>query len=137
MKISTASIGSNILRNGLSVVLAIGAFALLSARVHADDLDPITISAPTVKTVGRELGTQAPIEERSVKARITPDAETLTMDSGVVLLKDRVIEAAVKACNAADPLEPDDGECVLEAVKAAQPQVRAAIAQARSNSATG
>jgi UrcA family protein len=61
-------------------------------------------------------------------------AETLRNASGVVLLKDRVLEAAYKACNAADPLTPDDGTCVREAVKSAQPQVDAAIAHARSTS---
>ena len=134
MKFSTASIDSNILRSGLSVALAIGALAVLSVRADAAELDPITISAPTVKTVGHESATLAPIDAVMVKARIAADAETLTMDSGVVLLKDRVFEAAQQACYAADPT-PDDGTCVREAVRAAQPQVNAAIARARNNSA--
>jgi len=137
MKLSTASIDSNILRTRLFVVLAIGALAVLSGRVHADELDPITISAPTVKIIGNESGIEGPTEERTVTARIAANAETLTMDSGVVLLKDRVLEAAVKACYAADPLGFDDGECVHDAVKAAQPQVSAVIAQARNHSAMG
>jgi hypothetical protein len=133
-----ASIDSNILRSGLSAVLAIGALAVLSASVHAAELDPITISAPTEKTVGHEYATVAPIEEVTAKARIAADSETLRNDSGVVLLKDRVLEAAYKACNEAARLtQDDDGTCVREAVKAAQPQVNAAIAHARSTSAMG
>ena len=135
MKDSTTSIDSNILRSGLSAVLAIGALAVLSASVHAAELDPITIFAPTEKTVGHDPATGAPIKEVGAKARIAADPETLRTDSGVVLLKDRVFEAASKACYAADPLTQDDGTCVQKAVKAAQPQVNAAIARARNNSA--
>ncbi len=137
MKISTVSIHPNTLRSGLSVVLAIGALAVLSAGAQADELDPITIAAPTEKTVGHESATEAPIEDVTVKAEIAADAQTLKNDSGVVLLKDRVREAAYKACNAADPLDGDDNDaCVREAVKSAQAQVDEAIAQARSDSAT-
>jgi hypothetical protein len=136
MKVSTASIYSNTLRSGLTVVLAIGALAVLTARAHAAELDPITISAPRVQTVGHDYATQAPIQETTVDARIAADAETLTMHSGVVLLKDRVLEAAYKACNAADPFTVGDQECIRKAVKSAQPQVDAAIAHARSISMT-
>lgn len=52
----------------------------------------------------------------------------------VVMLKDRVLQAAHQACEAADPYMQDDGTCVRYAVKAAQPQVDAAIANARSSS---
>ena len=137
MKVSTASIDSRILRGGLSVMLAIGALAVLTTRAHAPELDPITLSAPTTQIVGRESVAGAPIEKTTVNARIAADAETLTMDSGVVLLKDRVLEAASEACHAAAPFKLDDGTCVRDAVKAAQPQVAAAIARARSNTATG
>jgi UrcA family protein len=103
-----------------------------TVSLHAADLDPITISAPVVKQVGRDMLTEVPIEDVTVKAHIAVDAETLRNDSGVVLLKDRVLEAAYKACNAADPLTPDDGTCVHEAVKSAKPQVDAALAHERS-----
>jgi len=135
MKVSTVSIQPNVLRGSLTVALAIGALTVLTARAHAAELDPITLSAPTVKVVGHDPATEAPIEKRTVTARIAADAETLTMDSGVVLLKDRVLEAAYKACNAADPLSQDDGTCVHDALKSAQQQVDAAVAQARSTSA--
>jgi UrcA family protein len=117
-------------------VLAVGALAVLTARVHADELDPITLSARTAKTVGHDAATDAPIQEMTVKARIAADAGTLTTDAGVVLLKDRVLEAAYEACDAADPLTQDDGKCVRDALKSAQRNVDAAVVQARSNSAT-
>lgn len=136
MKASIHSIHPNLLRRGLSVALAISALTVLNVHAHAANLDPITLSAPVVKRVGRDMVTEAPIEDVTVKARIAVDEETLRNDSGVVLLKDRVLEAAHQACDAADPFAWDDGTCVREAVKAAQPQVDAAIASARSISTT-
>jgi UrcA family protein len=59
----------------------------------------------------------------TVNARIAVDMETLKNKSGVVLLKDRVEEAAYKACYAADPLTGDDGTCVANAMKSAKAQV--------------
>ncbi len=137
MKVSTPSMYPDILRRGLPVALAIGALTVLSARVQAFDLDPITISAPVVKTVGRDEATGAPEEIVTVTAVITPDALSLTTDSGVALLKEKVFEAARKACDAAGPFEWDDVNCVYEAVKSATPQVDAAVARARSSSVTG
>jgi UrcA family protein len=128
----TTSIRVNTLRRSLPIALAIGALAVMSARAHADDLDEITISAPAVKTVGRDAATGAPIEEVTVKGRVTTDPVTLTTNSGVALLKDGVLDAARKACDAADPLTPDDGTCVQAAVESAKPQVDAAVARARS-----
>ena len=137
MKTSTASIRANILRNGLPVAFAIGVLGVLSAPAQAADLDEITISAPTEKTVGRDLGTNAPIEDVTVTAHVASDPTALTTSSGVALLKDSVVEAARTACTAAAPFTPDDGTCVRQAVQSAQPQIDAAIAQARSSSAKG
>jgi UrcA family protein len=120
----------------LSLALAIGALAVLGARAHAEDLDQITISPPAMKVIGHDPATEAPIEETTVEAQIALDEETLTTDSGVMLVNDRVMEAAYEACNAADPLTQDDGTCVREALKSAQDQVNAAIAQARGDSAS-
>jgi UrcA family protein len=136
MRVSTASMYPDILRRGLPVALAIGALTVLSARVHAFDLDPITISAPVMKTVGDSSTPGMPVENVTVKATITPDALSLTTDSGVALLKEKVLEAAREACDAADPFTWDDLDCIYEAVKSAKPQVHAAIARARSSSAT-
>ena len=132
MKVSTVSLQPNLLRSGLAAVLAIGALTVLNARVQAAELDPITLSAPIVKNVKSDVLSEIPSKDVTVNADISVDMETLRNDSGVVLLKDRVIEAAYKACNAADPLVGDDGTCVHQAVKDAQPQVAAVIARARS-----
>lgn len=138
MRTAMISIHANILRNGLPVALVIGALTVLSARVPAAELDPITISAPDARTVGHNLATGESIQKITVKAHIAADSETLRNESGVVLLQDRVFEAARKACHAADPLDQDNhATCIHEAVKSAQPEVAAAIARARSTSATG
>jgi UrcA family protein len=131
----------NPLGRGLPIALAVGALALMSARVHAANadslnpvqLDPITVSAPTENIVGRdEVGT--PIEEVTTTARIDVDPKALTTEYGVLMLNYSVVDAARKACAAEDSFaEDDDAACVQKAVKAAQPQVDAAIAQAKSS----
>jgi UrcA family protein len=113
--------------------LALGALALMSAGAQAAEPDEITISAPNVKTVGRDGTTGAPIQEVTESASIKFDPVTLTTNSGVALLKDSVFEAALKVCNSIDlSMEDDDDTCVRDAVKSAQVQVDAAIARARS-----
>ena len=133
MNTQTLSIRVNTLRRSLPIAFAIGALAIISTRAHAQDLDEITISAPAVKIVGRDPATLAPIEESTVTARVAFDPVTLTTNSGVALLKDGVVDAARRACDAADPLTMDDGTCVQTAVKSAKPQITAAIARARSS----
>ena len=132
MNVSIGSLHSNFLRGTFAAALAIGALTALNARVQAAELDPITLSAPIVKDVRRDAVTEIPTKDVTVNAHIAVDMETLRNDSGVVLLKDRVQEAAYEACTAADPLEPLDETCVHQAVKAAQPQVAAIIARARA-----
>lgn len=132
MKTSTVSIRPNALRGGWPIALAIGALTILNAHAQAAELDPISLSAPIAKTVKPETAIEGPIVDIKVNARIAVDMETLRNESGVVLLKDRVAEAAYKACNAADPLAWDDGTCVRDAVKSAKPQVDALIERARS-----
>jgi UrcA family protein len=133
MTTSTNAIHPNALRRGLPIAFAIGALAIMSASAHAeDDLDQITISTPAVKTLGYDFGIGAPIHETSVTANVKVDPAGLTTRSGVTLLKESVLDAARRACNAADPITPDDGTCVHDAVKTATPQVNAAIARARS-----
>ena len=123
------------LRSRLPAVLALGALAFVSAGAQAaDNPDEITISAPTVRTVGRDGATGAPIEETSRQASVKFDPVTLTTNSGVALLKDSVFEAANKVCNSntLTMSDEDDDTCVQDAVKSAQAQVDAAIARARS-----
>lgn len=116
--------------------VAIAVLVVSGAGAQAAELDPITVSPPVVKPEGRDMFTEVPIDDVTVKARIAVDTETLRNDSGVVLLRDRVLEAAQKACAAADREDvEDDSTCVHDAVKAAEPQVTAAIAEARDSSA--
>jgi UrcA family protein len=123
------------LRRRLPAALALGVLALMSAgaQAAAPDPDQVTISAPSVKTLGRDEATGAPIEQVTEKATITLDPVTLTTNSGVALLKDSVYGAALKLCESSLTLSDDDGECIRKAVNSAQAQVDAAIAQARSN----
>ena len=131
MTTATTSTRRNTLAN-LTIAFAFGAFAAMSARADAADLDQISLSGPVVKTVGHDTG-GARVESVTVTALVRTDPETLTFDSGVALFKDNVREAARKACAAADRLGPDDGTCVRNAIAAAKPQVDAAIADARTH----
>jgi UrcA family protein len=137
MKNSTLSLNLNAARMTFCAALAIGTLSGLAGRAHAQDLDPITYSPPAVTTVGRDLATNAPIEKVTVTARIDADKETLRNDSGVVLLNDRVVEAALKACRSADQFASPGGACVRSAMRSAAPQIKSAIAQARADSAAG
>lgn len=135
------SIRMNILGRILPVAFAAGAIALASARAHAADLgqldpvqlDPITVSAPAAKIVDRDPATGAPIEDVTIRARVQADPAALRTNYGALMLNYSVLDAARKACIAADPFEDDDGTCVHDAVESAQPQVDAAIARARSS----
>jgi UrcA family protein len=123
------------LRSRFPAILALGALAFMSAGAQAaDDPDEITISAPNVKTVGRDEATGAPIEEVTQTASVKFDPVTLTLNSGVALLNDAVYDAALKVCNSITLTMTDDDNdaCVRDAVKSAQAQVDAAIARARS-----
>jgi hypothetical protein len=130
-------IRSGAARRDLSLALAftIGMLALSSVSAHAAVMDPITVSAPkvkVVKVVGRDSAINAPIEDVTATAVVKFDPVTLTTNSGVALLMDGVWSAAFEACEAAAPFSLGDG-CVNRAVLAAQPQVDAAIARARSS----
>jgi UrcA family protein len=115
----------------LPLAFALGVFALTANNVYATELDKVVIEPPLVKVIGRDAGTEAPIENVTVVARVIPDPETLTSDSGVALLNDNVREAARKACFEADPMTPDDGTCYRKAVASAKPQMAAMIARAK------
>ena len=135
------SIRVNILGRILPVAFAVGAIALASARAHAADpdqldpvqLDPITVSAPAAKIVDRDTLTGAPIEQVTITARVQADPAALRTNYGALMLNYSVLDAARKACTAADPLADDGGTCVHDAVESAKPQVDAAIARARSS----
>jgi UrcA family protein len=124
------------LRSRFPAVLALGALAFMSAGAQAADPDEVTISAPSVKIVGRDAATGAPIEDVTEKATLKFAPVTLTTNSGVALIKDSVLETARKVCYSMSLPLSDDDTCVRDAVKSAQAQVDAAVARAR-NSANG
>ena len=110
----------------------LAALAIATTGAHAAELDRIEIDRPVVKIVGHDAATNAPVEDRRVVARVIPDPETLTTDSGIVLLNDNVREAARRACFEADPMNPDVGACYRKAMEEAKPQMAALIARAKS-----
>lgn len=120
---------SSLSRIACSLAIALGAVAL---QAHAADLDPITVYAPKQTSVGRNLLLLTPAKVVTTQARIAIDTETLRNESGVVVLNDRINDAALKVCAGSDAATPIDRACVSNAVKGAQPQVEAAIARARS-----
>jgi UrcA family protein len=122
------------LRARLPVTLALGALAVVSAGAQAADYNEITVSAPVVKTVGRDTATNAPIQEITKQAIVKFEPVQLTTNSGVALLNDSVFDAALEACNSISlgMADEDDESCVHDAVKSAQAQVNAAIARART-----
>jgi UrcA family protein len=116
----------------LAIVVACGTLGLRSLPAHADAAYPaeITISAPQTKVIGRSAD-GAQIEQRSATAHVPYDPVTLTTNSGVALLKERVRQAAREVCGELDPLgEGDDNSCVSQAVSEAKPQIEAAVARA-------
>jgi UrcA family protein len=116
----------------LTLAFAIGALSLVCVSAHAANLDPITISAPTTKIVGRDSATNAPIEKVTDSAVVKFDPVTLTTNSGVALLKDNVRAAALDVCQATFSISDDFQSCMSRTLRAAQPEVNAAIARARS-----
>jgi UrcA family protein len=133
----------NILGRILPVAFAAGAIALVSGRAHAADpnwlnpvqLDPITVSAPAVKTIDSDSASGASIEQVTITARVQADPAALRTNYGALMLNYSVLDAARKACTETDPFadDVDNDTCVHDAVEAAKPQVDAAIARARSS----
>jgi UrcA family protein len=125
------------LRSRLPMLFAVGAFAFgalaLSNYSQAAELPQATVSAPSVKTVDRDPATGALIQTETQTIRIKVDPVTLTTNSGVALLNDKVLQSARQICSSLETLSFDNDECVNNAVKSAQPQIAADIARARAN----
>jgi len=133
MKTSTAFISSNAFRKGAFVALACAAIVLLAPRAHADEPVQITISAPSTKIIGH-YPDLTPIEQVTVSAKVPFNPAYLKTSAGVALLKERVLQAARNVCWATDyQAEDTDSECVSRTVRAADPQVDAAIARAKGS----
>jgi len=132
----TPSIRADAKRHNLAgaavLAFALGGLALAWVSAHAATLDPVTISAPAVKVVGRDTLTNLPLQRIKITTHVKFNPVTLTTNSGVTLLQDSVRTAARRACAAVDPTALD-GACVMRAERAVQPQVDAVIARARSD----
>jgi UrcA family protein len=127
-----ASRRAGALRMALPIALALATAALMSSRAHAADADTISISAPAVKTIGRDGATGAPIEQVTVTAHVQYRRGSLTQKSGVALLEKNVRHAAYEACAQASIEDQDEEMCVRDAIASARPQIDAAVARARN-----
>lgn len=133
MNASTVTMRKSPLRIGLTIAFTIGALAVFSSHAQAAGTNQeITITGSRIKTIPYDPITRGPIQEVTVNARVTTPLDVLTLNSGVAILKDNVLDAARKACTMADPTSDDDSDCIREAVKGAQPQINALVARARS-----
>ena len=133
MNTACASIHVAALRRSLPIALAIGALVTLDARANTAAPEEIIVSGPTVTTIDHNMPMfGAPMKQVTASARVEVDPRTLTTADGVAQLNTSVLHAARKACAAADPLARVDQVCIRGAVKSAQPQVAALVAQARS-----
>jgi UrcA family protein len=131
----TTSTSSIFRIGGLMAAFALGTIALMDYSAQAADSDKlgeISVSSATVKILGRDSATGAPIRQVMKTARIQYDPVTLTTNSGVSLLKDSIEQVAREVCGSIDPLDPDDGTCVRSAIDSAIPQVDAAVARAKA-----
>lgn len=133
MNAFTVTMRRNSLHMGLMLAFAIAVFAVFGSLAQAAEPDQeITITASKMKTIPYDPATRAPIHKVTVTAHVATRLDVLTLNSGVAILKDNVLDAARKVCTMADPLDDDYSDCVREAVKGAQPQIDALIARARS-----
>jgi UrcA family protein len=134
MSIRTLSVRLSDGRRFLPAAFAFAALAVIGCAraTAATQSEAITLSVPTVKTVGSDPLTGIPIEKSTVTARVAFDPRTLTSEAGVARLREQVLEAASKACRAA--LTGDYERCVLTTVQSGEPQVDEAIARSKNSS---
>jgi UrcA family protein len=126
----------------LCSAVAIGTLAFFGTVVQAAEPTPeITITGTQVKTIPYDFATRRPVERVDVTASVPVELDTLTLNSGVALLKYNVRQAAKRACMAGDPGESATSDvtmdCVHRAVDDAQPQINALVERARSEEARG
>jgi UrcA family protein len=130
----TTSIRVNILRRSVPLAFAIMAVGMASGYAQASEPDEIKITSSSTQTIGRDMATDAPIQEVTRKVAVEYDPVTLTTNSGVALLNDSVADAARKACDTddVDAFSSDNETCVRKAIESAKSQIDSAIARARS-----
>lgn len=122
---------------GVCSVFAIGAFAFFGTVALAAEPTPeITITGSHVKTIPYDFVTRRPAEQVNVTASVPVELDTLTLNSGVALLKYNVRQAARRACMVGDPGESATADvtadCIHRALDDAQPQIDALVAKART-----
>ena len=120
----------DILGPNLSKVIAIGTVSLASVCAQAQNLAEVTVTAPTVRILGRDA-TGTPIQQVTAMARIQYNPISLTTNSGRALLDDKVAEVARRLCTAGGRVNntDDDGACVRQATNDAKSQLDAAAAR--------
>jgi UrcA family protein len=110
--------------------------ALVVTGVQAAELPEVTVSAPSLKTIGRDA-TGAPIRQATATARIRYSPIMLMTNSGRALLQYKVTEVARGLCRKLDTIavmpSEDEGTCVQRAVDGAKVQIAAAIAQQKES----
>jgi len=106
--------------------------ALVATGVQAAELPEVTVTAPSVKSMGRDA-TGVPLRQASATARIRYSPIMLTTYSGRALLQDKVTEVARGLCRQLDTVgvvpTDDESACVQRAMKGAKMQIAAAIAR--------
>jgi len=115
-------------RPRIPLMVAFG--ALVVTGVQAADLPEVTVSAPSIKTIARDLS-GAPVRQATASARIRYSPIMLTTNSGRALLQYKVTQVARGLCRKLDSIVPlsDETTCVQQAVKGAKVQIASAIAR--------
>lgn len=118
-----------------SPAVLLASVCLATSALATDKLPPVTVQAPVNKVVigGSTIG--IPIEETTLKQRVSYADLDLTTYAGAMELKRRVHEAAREACTRLDDLYPYEERqapaCIGDAIAAASRQVNDAIAKAQ------
>jgi len=124
----------------VTVAVLATALGLAATAMAAGQLPEVVVEAgPTHKAVvGRSFTTGAPIELVTVDYHVKYSDLDLQKHTDVVKFHTRVESAARDACRQLDELYPIEkprvSTCTQDAVKAAAPQVQAAIAAASDRS---
>jgi UrcA family protein len=103
----------------------------LGNTARGEELNQVTVTSSSTRIVGYHRPGLTPIEESTVKVKVTYDPVTLTTHSGVALLQDAVAQAALQACTPVDSPATSDHSCERAAINDAQPQIVQAIGRAR------
>ncbi len=120
-------------RRRVPLLVAFG--ALVVTGVQASELPEVTVTAPSMKTMGRDAS-GAPVRQATASARIRYSPIMLTTNSGRALVNDKVAEVARGLCRKLDTmsvvLADDEITCVQQAVNGAKVQIAAAIARQKA-----